>query len=171
MLETDNNEKRNYWQRIVALRSERMRRQALVEIDVLVAMVFGFTLDELLAMYRIQFPTLQKCENNTWYDSNGRIVYTSRSGYKAVPSKAVKNDNNWSLYSSARTEANIALGWEDIKDLEEAVVTQQVIDNTLAGEPVERTIEYRAPFSKCDREQDYRQAWEVFSERFSTERA
>ncbi len=160
-----------HWQRNVALRSELMRRQALVEIDVLVAMAFGFTLDELLAMYRIQFPVLQKYENNTWYDANGRIVYTSRSGYKAVPSKAVKNDNNWSLYSSARTEANIALGWEDIKDLEEAVVTQQVIDNTLAGEPVERTIEYRAPFSKCDREQDYRQAWEVFSERFSTERA
>ncbi len=160
-----------HWQRNVALRSERMRRQALVEIDVLVAMVFGFTLDELLAMYRIQFPTLQKYENDTWYDAKGRIVYTSKLGYKAAPSKAVKNDNNWSLYSSARTEANIALGWEDIKDLEEAVVTQQVIDNTLAGEPVERTIEYRAPFSKCDREQDYRQAWELFSERFSTERA
>ena len=106
-----------HWQRNVALRSERMRRQALVEIDVLVAMVFGFTLDELLAMYRIQFPVLQKYENNTWYDSNGRIVYTSKLGYKAAPPKAIKNDNNWSLYSSARTEANIALGWEDIKDL------------------------------------------------------
>ena len=160
-----------HWQRNVALRSERMRRQALVETDVLVAMAFGFTLDELLAMYRIQFPTLQKYENDTWYDTNGRIVYTSRLGYKAAPSKAVKNDTNWSLYSSAQTEANIALGWQDIKDLEGGVVTQQVIDNTLAGEPVERTIEYRAPFSKCDREQDYRQAWEVFSERFSTERA
>ena len=128
-----------------------MRRQALVETDVLVAMAFGVTLDELLAMYRIQFPIVQKYENDTWYDAKGRIVYTSKLGYKAVPSKAVKNDNNWSLYSSDRTEANIALGWEDIKDLEEAVVTQQVIDNTLAGEPVERTIEYHAPFSKCDR--------------------
>ncbi len=160
-----------HWQRNVALRSERIRRQALVEIDVLVAMAFGFTLDELLAMYRIQFPIIQKYENDTWYDAKGRIVYTSKLGYKAAPSKAVKNDNNWSLYSSARTEANIALGWEDIKELEEGLVTQQVLDNTLAGEPVERTIEYRAPFSKCDREQDYRQAWGVFSERFSTERA
>ncbi len=160
-----------HWQRNVALRSERMRRQALVEIDVLVAMAFGFTLDELLAMYRIQFPIIQKYENDTWYDAKGRIVYTSKLGYRAAPSKAVKNDNNWSLYTDVGTKINIALGWEDIKDLEEAVVTQQVIDNTLAGEPVERTIEYRSPFSKCDREQDYRQAWELFSERFSTERA
>ncbi len=160
-----------HWQRNVALRSERMRRQALVEIDVLVAMAFGFTLDELLAMYRIQFPTLQKYENDTWYDAKGRIVYTSKLGYKAAPSKAVKNDNNWSLYTRVRSETNIALGWADIKDLEGGVVTQQVIDNTLPGEPVERTIEYHAPFSKCDRVQDYRQAWDVFSERFSSERA
>ncbi len=148
-----------------------MRRQALVENELLVAMAFGFTLDELLAMYRIQFPTLQKHENDTWYDTNGRIVYTSRTGYKAAPSKAVKNDNNWSLYTSARTETNIALGWADIKDFEGVVVPQQVIDNTLLGEPVERTIEFHAPFSKCDREQDYRQAWEQFTDRYSSERA
>ena len=92
-------------------------------------------------------------------------------GYKAAPSKAVKNDNNWSLYTSARTETNIALGWADIKDLEGVVVPQQVIDNTLLGELVERTIEYHAPFSKCDREQDYRQAWEQFTDRYSSEQA
>ncbi len=160
-----------HWQRNVALRSERMRRQALVEIDVLVAMAFGFTLDELLAMYRIQFPLLQKYENDTWYDAKGCIVYTSRLGYGAVPSKATKTDTNWSVYTNVRTENNIAIGWEDIKELEEGLVTQQVIDNTLPGEPVERTIEYRAPFSKCDREQDYRQAWDVFSDRFSSERS
>ena len=160
-----------HWQRNVALRSDRMRRQALVEIDVLIAMAFGFTLDELLAMYRIQFPIVQKYENDTWYDAKGRIVYTSRLGYKAVPSKAVKIDNNWSICTNVRTENNIALGWQDIKELEEGVVTQKVIDNTLPGDPVERTIEYRAPFSKCDREQDYRQAWDEFSDRFSTERA
>ena len=160
-----------HWQRNVALRSERMRRQALVEIDVLVAMAFGFTLDELLAMYRIQFPTLQKYENDTWYDTKGRIVYTSRLGYRTVPAKAAKTDNNWSLYTKVRTETNIALGWADIKELEEGVVTQKVIDNTLPGEPAERTIEYHAPFSKCDREQDYRQAWDEFSDRFSSQRA
>ncbi len=160
-----------HWQRNVALRSERMRRQALVETDVLVAMAFGFTLDELLAMYRIQFPTLQKYENDTWYDTKGRIVYTSRLGYRTVPAKAAKTDNNWSLYTRVRSETNIALGWQDIKDLEGGVVTQKVLDNTLPGEPAERTIEYHAPFSKCDREQDYRQAWDLFSERFSTERA
>ena len=156
-----------HWQRNVALRSDRMRRQALVETDVLVAMAFGFTLDELLAMYRIQFPVLQKYENDTWYDAKGRIVYTSRLGQSAMPSKAVKSDNTWSIYTSARTETDIALGWSDIKDLEEGMVTHQVIDDTLPGGPVERTVEYHAPYSKCDREQDYHDSWAVFTERFS----
>ena len=31
------------------------------------------------------------------------------------------------------------------------------------GGPVERTIEYVAPFDKCDREQDYETAWAFFS--------
>ena len=30
------------------------------------------------------------------------------------------------------------------------------------GSPVERTVEYKAPFFKPDREEDYRVAWEVF---------
>ncbi|WP_275129192.1 hypothetical protein [Vibrio vulnificus] len=41
------------------------------------------------------------------------------------------------------------------------------MDDTQPGGPVERTIEYIAPFDKCDREQDYETAWAVFSERFA----
>ena len=32
----------------------------------------------------------------------------------------------------------------------------------MPGGPRERTIEFHAPFDKCDREEDYRQAWEYF---------
>jgi hypothetical protein len=32
-------------------------------------------------------------------------------------------------------------------------------------DPRERTIEYHAPFDRCDREQDYRTAWAAFDER------
>jgi hypothetical protein len=37
------------------------------------------------------------------------------------------------------------------------------IDETLSDTPLERVIEYFAPFDKCDREKDYETAWSYFS--------
>ncbi|MFS6818130.1 hypothetical protein AAF134_01765 [Synechococcus lacustris Tous-12m] len=41
-------------------------------------------------------------------------------------------------------------------------VSRTIIDDTLPGGPVERTITYEAPFDRCDRVKDYRLAWEFF---------
>ncbi len=155
------------WRREVALRTGYARRQALVEIDVLAAMALGLTLEELLTIYRVQFPVMRQYEADTWYDRHGRIVFTASKGLPGVglPRKARKGDTAYGLWTGATDRSGIAIGWEEVRDLQQVVVTHRVTDDTLPGGPVERTIEYHAPFDRCDREEDYRAAWAVFGER------
>jgi len=128
------------WNRNCALRTDFLRRQALVEIDVLVAKALGLTLEELITIYRVQFPVMRQYESDTWYDQNGRIVFTASKGLPGV--------------GFSRTE------WDDIMDMESGSVVRTIFDDTQPGRPVEREIEYIAPFDICNREQDYKTAWE-----------
>jgi methylase of polypeptide subunit release factors len=140
------------WQRDCALRTDYARRQALVEIDVLVAQALGLTLDELITIYRVQFPVMQQYERDTWYDKNGRIVFTASKGLTGV---------GFPRRGSARGP-NKSTGWEDIQDMTSGTVSRTIVDDTLPGGPVERTITYEAPWSKCERVEDYRGVWGVF---------
>ena len=140
------------WQRDCALRTDYARRQALVEIDVLVAQALKLTLEELITIYRVQFPVMQQYERDTWYDQNGRIVFTASKGLTGV---------GFPRKGSGRG-ANKTTGWEDICDKSSGTVTRTIVDDTLPGGPVERTITYEAPFDLCDRVKDYRIAWEFF---------
>ena len=111
----------------------------------LTAMALGLTLNELQTIYRIQFPVLRQNEADTWYDQQGRIVFTCSKGLPGV--------------GFSRPE------WEDIKDLQTGTVERTVLDDTLPTGPVERTITYHAPFDRCDREQDYATVWAEFARR------
>ncbi|MES9831156.1 MAG: N-6 DNA methylase [Candidatus Thiodiazotropha sp. DIVDIV] len=157
------------WQRNCALRSDYARRQALLEIDVLVAQALLLTLDELLTIYRIQFWVLRRNESDTWYDKTGRIVFTPNTALRGIglPRKAQKKDLNngisYAVESPDRNEQGITLGWEDIRDLPEGSIVRKTFpDDTLPGGTVERTVEYHAPFIRPDREEDYRRAWAFF---------
>ncbi|NLY44344.1 MAG: class I SAM-dependent DNA methyltransferase [Clostridiaceae bacterium] len=135
------------WTWDTPLRTDYERRQALVEIDVLTAMALGMTLEQLKSIYRIQFPVLQQYEADTWYDQKGRIVFTNNRSLTGVG------------FSRAEFEAikNARAGEKFYRT---------IMDDTMPGGPVERTIEYIAPFDRCDREDDYEIAWKFFEEKY-----
>jgi hypothetical protein len=175
------------WTRHCALRSDYARRMALVEIDVLVAKELGLTLDELLLIYRVQFPVLQQNERDTWYDIHGRIVFTCNIGLAAGVGMERKGGRNTPGTRIVTPDGKVRegnFGWDDlwtyasaeVGDSEDAlkrggspkvpdgtVISEWVVDDTLPGGPrsVERT--YVAPFARANREDDYRAAWAFFA--------
>ena len=142
------------WTHNTPLRTQFARRQALVEIDILVSMALKLTLDELRTIYRVQFPVMRQYESDTWYDRRGRVVFTNSKGLVGVglPRTAKKGDPTQ--------------GWNDVKDMKSGTVSQTILDDTQSGGPKERTIVFEAPFDRCDRERDYEIAWAHFEKRF-----
>lgn len=140
------NELTETWNHSTPLRNYFERRQALVEIDVIAAMALGLTLDELIMMYEIQFPVLQQNENDTWYDKNGRIIFTCSKGLVGV---GVDRPT-----------------WNRIREMKEGETYKHTLTSELYNG---QTITYEAPFTCCDRVADYRIAWKHFEERFKKE--
>ncbi|MDO5724641.1 MAG: hypothetical protein Q4P33_09650, partial [Flaviflexus sp.] len=62
------------WTPQSAARKDEERRQLMLEIDALAAILYGITADELCAIYRTQFGVLRKYEEDDLYDANGRLV-------------------------------------------------------------------------------------------------
>ncbi|MEC4883578.1 MAG: hypothetical protein SAL70_19945 [Scytonema sp. PMC 1070.18] len=123
------------------LRSDYSRRQALLEIDVLVALALGLSLDELTTIYRVQFPVMRQYELADEYDAKGqRLPSTDR---KTAGGKEVRE---------ARKD------WNGTTPL---TVSWQINDGL---ETVTKT--FYPPFTKVDREADYIQAYEVLQKRY-----
>ncbi len=122
------------WHRDVAFRTPYARRQALVELDALAALSLGMTLDELLLIYRVQFPVLQQYERETFYDQRGKIVFTVNKGLTGV--------------GLARKD------WEPIRDARPG--------DPLPEYAHDQQGPFVPPFDKCDREHDMALAYEHF---------
>lgn len=150
------------WSWDIPLRNYFERRQALVEIDVVSAMALGVSLQDLEMIYTIQFPVLQQNENDTWYDAEGKIVFTCSKGLTGVGLDRKRN---------AKTGM---LGWEDIRG-------EQIDENTYRGNAPTHTHTidpskselyggqqqtFVAPYTRCDRIADYRTAWAHFEKIF-----
>ena len=117
------------------------RRQALVEQDVLAAQGLGLSLEELQTMFRISFTTMRKYDMGTWYDQNGRVVFTCQNKAGGVPRKVWEKEllqhKDDSGFTYSHTEA----------------------DQVFTDAKTPRTTQYLAPFFTMDRERDYAIAW------------
>jgi hypothetical protein len=78
------------WTMATPLRRDAARRQALVEIDALAAVMLGITAEELCAIYRTQFGVLRKYERVMKMDANGRQV--SKEVLKDIDAKGSRAD-------------------------------------------------------------------------------
>jgi hypothetical protein len=53
----------------------------------------------------------------------------------------------------------------EVRTMQSGTISRTVVDNTLPTGPVERTIVYLAPFSRCDCERDYATVWRNLDKR------
>lgn len=133
------------WQWSTPLRNWFERRQALVEIDVITAMALGLSVEELILIYNVQFPVLQQNEDDTWYDTNGNIVFTCSKGLVGVG-----------------VDRPV---WEQIRNLKAGEIYEHTITKSELYQG--KKIMYHAPFDKCDRVEDYKVAWAHFEKVFA----
>ena len=130
------------------LRTDYARRQALVELDVLCSLALGLALDQLQTVYRLDFSVLKSYEGDTYYDANGRTVFSKKSLGPSVFDRKT---------------------FEQMKDARSGTFALTYTDDTQPGGPRERTLAFVAPFDKCDRAADYAQAWEFFAHKYGME--
>jgi len=145
------------WGFASALRTDFERRQAQAELDALASLALDLTEEELITIYRVQFPVLRQYERVNLYDQAGRLVP------KGVLDLA--NRHNIDIHQPLRLSS-----FRGPRELVGEVktpslgVTGGIVWEDPKMEPRMKRV-YPPPFTKCDREADMRQAYRAFQER------
>lgn len=95
----------------------------------------------------MQFAVLQQNENDTWYDNKGNIVFTCSKGLTGVGVDRIT--------------------WEQIRNQKEGETYVHTIDPAKSELYGGQQVTYYAPYTKCDRIEDYRRAWAHFEKIFN----
>ena len=138
------------WDHSTPLRNLFERRYAQIELDVISAMALHLSLDDLELIYRMQFGVLQQNENDTWFDQKGNIIFTCGVGLKGVG-----------------VDRPV---WEQIRNQKEGETYVHTIDPTKSELYGGQQVTYYAPYTKCDRIEDYKRAWAHFEKIFNEEK-
>ncbi len=193
------------WAWATPLRGDLERRQALLEIDVIISMALGLTLGDLVDMYRVHFPVLRNYERTRFFDQNGRRVPNAQTvaGNHAVSlvklGEALSEQAGYEIareYSPRNSvtvellDRSIKLGEKDsaVLGVPERCTVGDIMTTTTvtyydeerpegyevelvgiryADPGLEPRMErvYPTPWTRCDREEDYRVAWAEFERR------
>ncbi|WP_232226297.1 hypothetical protein [Brachybacterium phenoliresistens] len=129
------------WTAATPLRIDEDRRQALVEIDAIMAIVTGISIDDLVTIYRTQFGVL-----NDYDRGEGKKAYIFDANGRQIP-------------SSVRTAWNKAGRPETGLPLEDRTAVHPSATGTG------RTVVHEQPFRILDREADMRTAYAEFRRR------
>lgn len=141
------------WERDLCIRVDAMRRLTLVELDALAALALGLTEEELVTIYRVQFPVLRQYERSDRYDQTGRLV----------PNEVLK------LAAKHNVHIHQPLNLATFKGPADVVGEAMTAHGPMAGiawldpkmEPRMVRV-YPPPYVKFDREEDMRSAYRRF---------
>jgi hypothetical protein len=149
------------WHRSFALRVDQERRQALVELDALAALALDLTEDELVTIYRVQFPVLRQYERENLYDQTGRLVPKGVLDLARRYNIDIRQPLNVSTFTGPAE----LVGEVETPGLG---VTGGIVWEDPKMEPRMKRV-YPPPFTRCDREADMRQAYRAFQDRLRSQ--